>query len=227
MSSESFRGSLFGGFNRDDVASFISSMSIELNVCKTECEGLKTERKALKSEIETLSAQNSELKKEKEGRELKSAETDALKANVAELQAYIAGMQAKMEEDARAIEAFNRLKSKLSVMEFEACKRAQDIETEASKRAQEIETEASRRAQDIETVVVDKYARIMGKLTNIIDSLRLEYEEIHTSPENAVDSPVVFTLNAGSVAEESASKPSSHTEGSFFELEKMLKNTNM
>ncbi len=149
-----FRSSMFGGFNRSDVAAYITAMSKELNEYKAECERLKAEKKELLSKIDFLSDQVSGLMRENDEISRQSENVEALKAR-------IEALKAKVDEDAKTIETFNKLKGRLSSLEVEACKRAQEIEAAAT----------------------EKYERIMSKLMNTIAALKIEYEDIRCGTE--------------------------------------------
>jgi len=156
-----FRGSVFGGFNRRDVAAYISKVARETNDYKEECSKLSAENEELKTRLEEqtcrlseLNAKNEELRSEIERLEAQSEETDCLKDT-------IAAMQAKIDGDAEIISGYEKMKSRLSELEVEALKRAQDIETRA----------------------MSEYKRIMDRVGEIITSLKSEYEEIRSGTE--------------------------------------------
>lgn len=156
-----FRGRVFGGFDRKDVAAYISKVARETNDYKEECAKLRCENRELSSGIEgltgqisALNAKNEELKSEIERLEARSEETDCLKDT-------IAAMQAKIDGDAEIISGYEKMKGRLSELEVEALKRAQDIETRA----------------------MSEYKRIMDKVGEIITSLKSEYEEIRSGTE--------------------------------------------
>ncbi|HHU05454.1 MAG TPA: hypothetical protein GXZ65_03095 [Clostridiales bacterium] len=156
-----FRGSLFGGFNRKDVAAYISKLAREANEFKEECSKLKTENSELKIKIEELTRQVSELGAQNE--EL-NGELERLKAQCEEngrLKETIASMQARIDSDAEIISGYDRMKRKLSELEVEALKRAQEIEARA----------------------MSEYERIMNRVGEIIASLKNEYEEIRAGTE--------------------------------------------
>ena len=130
-SNGKFRGSLFGGFNRKDVAVYIGKVGKETNEYKEECAKLKEENRELKSKVDELtrqiselSAQNEELNGEVETLRVKCEEQDRLKETVA-------AMQARIDSDAETIAGYEKMKDKLSELEVEALKRAQQIETRA------------------------------------------------------------------------------------------------
>jgi len=156
-----FRGSVFGGFNRKDVAAYIGKVARETNDYKEECSKLKTENKELLSRLEALThelteldAKNEELKGEIERLEAQSEETDCLKDT-------IAALQAKIDGDAEIISSYEKMKGRLSELEVEALKRAQEIEARA----------------------MSEYERIMDRVGSIITSLKSEYEEIRSGTE--------------------------------------------
>jgi len=126
-----FRGSLIGGFNRKDVAAYIGKVARELSEYKEKSEKLGAENKELKTEVEELTRRVTELSAQNE--ELKS-ELDLLRGTSEEnerLKETIASMQARIDSDAETIAGYEKMKSKLSELEVEALKRAQEIEASA------------------------------------------------------------------------------------------------
>lgn len=157
----SFRGKVFGGFNRKDVAAYIAKVAREANEYKEQCAKLTTENKDISSRLEELTRQLSELNAENqehraeiERLEAQSEETDLLKET-------IAAMQAKIDDDSEIISGYEKMRGRLSELEVEALKRAQEIESRA----------------------MYEYERIMDRVGEIITSLKSEYEEIRSGTE--------------------------------------------
>ncbi len=158
MSEGNFRGSAFGGFNRKDVVEYISNMAKESNDLKAQRDALKAENETLKARLEELSAQNDALASEKE--EL-STQIEKLKAELEDAEALkvtVAELQAKLDENSKTVSSYEQIKGRLSTMEIEACKRAEEIEAEG-------------RAQ---------YNKMMDKVSAVVASLKNEYEQIRS-----------------------------------------------
>ena len=156
-----FRGKVFGGFNRKDVAAYIARVARETNEHKEQCAKLNTENKGLSSRLEELTRQLSELNAENQ--ELRD-QVEKLEAQCEEngvLKDTIAAMQAKIDGDAEIISGYDKMRSRLSELEVEALKRAQEIEARA----------------------MSEYERIMDRVGEIINSLKSEYEEIRSGTE--------------------------------------------
>ncbi len=158
MSEGNFRGSVFGGFNRKDVVDYISNTAKESNNLKNERDSLKAENEEIKSRLVALVTQNICLAQE--NKELNNA-IQKLNAEVKEMEALrntVAELQAKLDENLKILSSYEQIRGRLSQMEIEACKRAQEIEDEARAR----------------------YDKIMDRISGVIASLRSEYEQIRS-----------------------------------------------
>lgn len=158
MNEGNFRGSAFGGFNRKDVVEYIGGMAKELNDLKTERDSLKKENDEIKLTLGELTRKNDSL--EGEAQALKT-ERDKLKTELAAASAYkktAEELRTKLDENMKTVSSYEQIKGRLSTMEVEACKRAEEIENEA-------------RVQ---------YDKTMEKISAVVASLKNEYEQIRS-----------------------------------------------
>lgn len=136
------RGSLFGGFNKKDVADYIEDISKRYTDVLNENEQLRSRCE----ELEKYMQSNKELQDELD---LKTIELDDVATEnnrLAEENAALAARVAELNED---IGAYNAAKERLAALEVEASRRAIELQREANNAADAIRSDASTAVAEI------------------------------------------------------------------------------
>lgn len=200
MNEGGFRGSVFGGFNRGDVAAYITSVSKQLNESKAEGLRLKEENAELNKKLEDLTARVSVLEAENEELKSQNESLSSEKAEAGTLKEAAEALRAELDANAKALSEYELIKDRLSLVEVEACKRAQEIEAAANQ----------------------KYQRVMETIGGIITSLKTEYEEIRSGTEITA-AHLCGEMNRMEKRIELVSSVLGKTADDFDELEKFIK----
>ena len=157
-SEKSFRKAVIGGFNRRDVAEYLSQMSRER---REECEALKagadrlraerdaaiTARNALEDRLAQYSITSAEWETATAEHQAGRKELATAQEQNAELTQDLAGWKFQAESLARELSEIGLTKARLAEMEAESARRAAETESEAASRAEKITAEAEARAQ--------------------------------------------------------------------------------
>lgn len=136
------RGTLFGGFNKKDVAVYIEELSRKSGEYKAESEQLRERC----DELETLKQTTDELQDDFDNaqRELDdaNAEIEQLKADNARLQEENDALTAELETLKADMEAYKAAREQLVTLELDANRRALELERDAKATADKILAEA-------------------------------------------------------------------------------------
>ncbi|NLO48975.1 MAG: hypothetical protein GX111_11770 [Clostridiales bacterium] len=167
------RGSLFGGFNRKDVVSYIEKNAQMSNEYKASSE--KWEAKCVDLEMrlqEALAANASAVSAKNRADE----ELAGLQAHITELENEITELKAL---DRLRSEELDALKSRLSEYEETI-----GLYERSKERIALLELNASRRAVNIEKAAEEKAADLTKRCYDLIDALKSEYENICMDTES-------------------------------------------
>ena len=152
MESGSFRSVAFGGFDKQDVASYIEKISAEhaeaLNTMKGERDSLQARCDSQAEQLTSLSARNAE----------QSAELEQLRAEAERLRPENSGLREQLQQtEQRAQEAETLRPDAEAYREFR--NRIGDIECESRKRAAELENSTCAK---LDRVIADFRAKYQG-----------------------------------------------------------------
>ncbi len=175
MENSTFKGTLFGGFNREDVISYITKTSAASNeriaaletdidkFCRQEQElrtqitealsakeSLERELNALKAEAETLRASLAEAES---ARSALSAEAEALRGEVAELRPQA--------------EEYAKVKSHIAGIELEARQRNDELDRVTRERLSALVGECRSKCDAVLSTLTDTCASISGEMQRI------------------------------------------------------------
>lgn len=136
------RASLFGGFNKKDVAGYIEELSKKSGEYKAESEQLRErcseletyqqELDSLQSDFDTVTAQLEEA----------NAELEQLRAEKARLEDENASLSAALAAAKEDAEVYNAAKERLAALEVEASRRSLELERDAKSAADKILSDA-------------------------------------------------------------------------------------
>ena len=118
MENNTFKGSLFGGFNREDVIDYIKKTSAE-STARIE---------SLEGDIDKLCAQEQELRTQGVALDTANDELTALRAEAEALRAENASLRAENDKLRPMAEQYSTIKEHLAGIELDAHQRAEEYE---------------------------------------------------------------------------------------------------
>ncbi len=138
MENNIFKSVAFGGFDKQDVISYIERTAKEASEAQ---EKLRRENESLRQEVRSLSGQVSELQAQVEALQAESAELreklareTAGRGRLEELEPEAARLRAEVESLRGDAEAYARFREQIGAIECEARQRAAELEDEAGDR---------------------------------------------------------------------------------------------
>ncbi len=161
-----FRKSFLGGFSKEDVNSYIASVSEKYNAEKEE---LSEQLSAAENKNRTLAAEISAANERIEALSKESAELLNLRAKYAELEKKYEDKTAEAEQLSTENTVLKAKEAALSEVEREYSSRKSELA--------EIEISARSRANDIVTEAENNAARIRAELERTLAEKRREFEE--------------------------------------------------
>ncbi len=184
-----FRSSAFGGFNKQDVLSFLDAQLQQFGAARQE---LQDELDAARQELAELRQERHELElqMEKERQELemdgqKRADTsvcleqmeqerDAAWIQVEQLVRERDELQRQLEAVQPAAQAYAELKERTACVELDAHRRAQSIQDEAEREAQEVRRQVEQWLQRMER----EYTAVCGQAKDAVSQAAGHLEKI-------------------------------------------------
>ena len=134
-----FRSAGFGGFNRQDVLTYIEQTAAEtaqqLDELRAQRDEVQEREDALKSQLQDLTAEHDALQEQYDAL---SAERDGLVARLKKLeplQLQVPLLQSQLDRLTPDAEAYSGLKNQISDIELESRRRAGEIVSQAQKEA--------------------------------------------------------------------------------------------
>ncbi len=180
-----FRTATFGGFQKQDVLTYLEASAREhaerLDALRRELEELRKDREQaeaqkvnLETQVNTLMEENRRLAADLAQREAVLAESvsrgEALEIEVVEL-------RARMEKLAPAATAYEAIKDRTAGIELEAHSRAQAIEGEAHRKARRVTTQVGEWFDKLES----SYGRLRTDLDATLSHAARELERVEQS----------------------------------------------
>lgn len=170
-----FRGRLFGGFNRQDVVSYIERSARLTNEYKTSNEALESRCDELSEQLEDEKALNESLK---ESCSMANSEITRLTSRLVELENELNVLHETVTSKDDEITALHtRLAS---------CDEAIGAYETSKERIALLELNASRRAVNIEKLAEEKADNMTRKCQEFIASVKAEYELVCNDTESTV-----------------------------------------
>ena len=153
MSNHMMKGTLFGGFKRSDVTEYIERLSKEnmeaLTLLREDVENLRSERDNLSSERDSLVETSALLESVKAEKAALTEEVIALRADKLAADKEIAELTEEVERLRPEVQEYHEIKAKLSDIQIEACRRANELEETTKQRMQALEDETYDRLQKL------------------------------------------------------------------------------
>ncbi len=173
-----FRNSVFGGFNRQDVMEYITKTAAEtgeqLRALEEERDALAQaaqERDMLRQQLEELRRQEEELR-----RQLQSASEDQARLRGAEQEKIqLAGRVQTLERQA---EEYRELKEHIAQIELDAHKRADELVAEAERQADELVAQARWQAEEIRRQLREQLGAVAGQYDAVQSDLSAVREHV-------------------------------------------------
>ena len=200
MSNHTMKGTLFGGFKRSDVTEYIERLSKEnmeaLTLLREEVEKLRSERDALSSEKDALVETNALLEAAKEEKAALMEEVVVLRADKLAAEKELTALREEVEQLRPEVQEYHEIKEKLSEIQIEACRRANELEESTKARMQALEDETYDRLHKLasgcrsayDATFVEHYPALFDE----IDSLLKREEVVQPHCEGAEEASVTY-----------------------------------
>ena len=132
------RGSLFGGFNKKDVAAYIEEMAKTNAANLEETEALRARCLEMEEQLGRLEAMREERDSARAAGDELTEQLKSLQQSMARLEEENRTLRRELEEAKASSEAYEQAKERLAAMEVDSAKRAGEIEKEARGKADAI-----------------------------------------------------------------------------------------
>ena len=181
-----FRSAAVGGFNRQDVLSFLETQSKQTAQVQQE---LQTQLEEARGQLDSLRREREELQGQLEQvrRELETARQgrDSLSAQLEERTRELSASQNQHSQTARELEEARRelaeLRGRLGALEPDA-----QAYVQLKERTAGVELEAHRRAQSIQAQAEEEVRRLRQRTDQWLQRLGREYDELRTQVETTI-----------------------------------------
>lgn len=197
-----FKGSLFGGFNRDDVTRYIEKTALENNqridALEKENDGLCRENSDLRTELEFVTGARDRLsdsfadliKKHRSAEEaLTESETQlaAARAQLTALEGEKAELQSTVAQLQKVSDEYAAVKAHISDIELEARQRASELEDRTHRQLSELLDSCRRRCEEITSALNASCAGVSGELQKLdtsVAQLPAVFDSLHAGLED-------------------------------------------
>lgn len=143
--SANFKTCMFGGFDREDVVSYIEKTAKEtqekLDALETENAKLKADNEQIEQALRTLHAQTKQMKQEEQDQESLQRRLDEAQACAAELAVRCEALEAENESLRAAANECAHLKEHIADIEINAHRRTEEFRAEAIEKLRAIITQ--------------------------------------------------------------------------------------
>ena len=133
--SANFKTCMFGGFDREDVVSYIEKTAKEtqekLDALETENAKLKADNEQIEQALRTLHAQTKQMKQEEQNQESLQQRLDEAQARAAELAVRCEALEAENESLRASANECAHLKEHIADIEINAHRRTEEFRAEA------------------------------------------------------------------------------------------------
>lgn len=133
--SANFKTCMFGGFDREDVVSYIEKTAKEtqekLDALETENTRLKADNEQIEQALRTLHAQTKQMKQEEQDQESLQQRLDEAQARAAELAVRCEALEAENESLRTSANECAHLKEHIADIEINAHRRTEEFRAEA------------------------------------------------------------------------------------------------
>lgn len=133
--SANFKTCMFGGFDREDVVSYIEKTAKEtqekLDALETENAKLKADNEQIEQALRTLHAQTKQMKQEEQDQESLQQRLDEAQARAAELAVRCEALEAENESLRASANECAHLKEHIADIEINAHRRTEEFRAEA------------------------------------------------------------------------------------------------
>lgn len=143
--SANFKTCMFGGFDREDVVSYIEKTAKEtqekLDALETENAKLKADNEQIEQALRTLHAQTKQMKQEEQDQESLQQRLDEAQARAAELAVRCEALEAENESLRASANECAHLKEHIADIEINAHRRTEEFRAEAIEKLRAIITQ--------------------------------------------------------------------------------------
>lgn len=189
MESNTFKSVMFGGFDRQDVISYIEKTSQEttaaIEALQQENKALRTEQTAAQSQLEALRQEAESCRLEcarlKEELETQSAARDALKNELDALRPERDALLAQVQELKPQADSYQKAKEHIGNIECEARKRADELEAATNERLNQLLQQCKQQYWALTSTFETASAHVTGEMRKIevsISQLPVSFDKL-------------------------------------------------
>ena len=197
-----FKRSLFGGFNRDDVIRYIEKAALEskerIEALAKENDGLCQKNSELRSEASSaaqerdyVSASHQALSEEHEHTKAALAEAEiqlaAARDSLAALEKENAALRSSVSELEKTTNEYNAVRSHISDIELQARQRADELEERTHCQLRELLDACRRQCEEITSMLNASCAGVSGELQKLdasVAQLPAAFDALHAGLED-------------------------------------------
>lgn len=198
MENNTFKGSMFGGFKRQDVLDYIEKTAKEnseaAEKANSEIESLKKELEQAKSDVSRLTEENIAVTTARDNIQSKLFDaTESLDETKAELEKRAAEIEAlrqkayefgaKISELEPEVEKYHELRNGIADVELAAKKRAADLVSEAKAQADSLMSEAAESAGATRLRAEQRAEAMRSQLETMLSACQEQYKNLYSEFE--------------------------------------------
>lgn len=197
-----FKSSLFGGFNRNDVTQYIEKTALEAKDCidalEKENDVLCSENSSLRTELESVTAARDRLSdsfedtlKQHNGTKAAlidaQAQLSAAQEKLTALEHEKAALQAEVARLRKTADEYASMKAHISDIELQARQRADELEEHTHRQLSELLDSCRHRCDEIVSVLNTSCASVSGELQKLnasVVQLPAAFDTLHAGLED-------------------------------------------
>lgn len=183
MENNTFKGTLFGGFNREDVISYITKTSAQANeriaALETDIDKFCRQEQEMRTKLDSVLSEKEALERELAVLRAAAQERDTLAAEAETLRAEIAALRPQAEE-------YAKVKSHIAGIELEARQRCDELERVTRERLALLIGECRSKCNTVLSTLSGTCASVSGEMKRLdaaVSSLPENFEQLRSSLE--------------------------------------------
>lgn len=197
-----FKGSLFGGFNRSDVTKYIEQTALEakdrIDALEKETDGLCRENSDLRTQLDSVTAARDRLSdsfedtlKQHNGTKAAlidtQAQLSAAREKLAALEREKTALQAEVARLQKTADEYASTKAHISEIELQARQRADELEERTRRQLSELLDTCRRRCEEVTSVLNTSCASVSSELKKLdasVVQLPAAFDTLHAGLED-------------------------------------------
>ncbi|MBR7146491.1 MAG: hypothetical protein IKD11_02080 [Oscillospiraceae bacterium] len=187
MENNTFKGTLFGGFNREDVISYITKTSAASNeriaALEADIDKFCRQEQEMRAQLDGVLGEKEALERELAALRAAAAERDVLAAEVEALRAEVDTLRPQAEE-------YAKVKSHIAGIELEARQRNDELDRITRERLAALVGECRSKCDAVLSTLTGTCANISGEMQRLdaaVSSLPGNFDELRGNLEHLLD----------------------------------------